>query len=145
MNDLVKYGKRNLAKQVVALKHKLFLMEENIQKIGTDFGRKENDSELRKKLHLFFRYFGKAIDDLFYIKLNTDIYQAIGKHFSVSSEQLEEIEGDLRRFGVLTEADYPTEPILEKGEYVNYYRFMRELCEDVEEELEEKMRKEGKE
>ena len=46
--------------------------------------------------------------------------------------------------GVLTEADYPTMPIIRKNEPLNYWRVMRELCEDVEKELEEKLRKEGK-
>ena len=111
MSDLADYRKHSLAKQVVALKHRLHLMEKNIQKIGNDFGREENDSELRKTLHLFFRYFQKAIEDLFYRDQYDKFSEAIGKHFKVSSEQLDEIKKDFGEMGVFTEADYPTPPI----------------------------------
>lgn len=145
MSDLASYRKHSLAKQVVALKHRLSLMEKTIQKIGTDFGRKENDSELRKILHLFFRSFQQAIEDLFYRDQYDKFCETIGKHFKVSSEQLDEIKRDLEEMGIITESDYPTPPIIKKNEPLNYYRVMRELCEDVERELEEKMIKEGKE
>ena len=94
MNDLASYRKNSLARQVVALQHRLSLMEKNIQKIGKDFGREENDSELRKKLHLFFRHFQRALEDLFYRDQYDKFSEAIGKHFKVSSEQLDEIKMD---------------------------------------------------
>jgi len=137
MSDLANYRKRSLARQVVSLKHRLRLF-------STKLSDKTSDIEDKKLIGMVFSVIDRSVEDLFYRNQYDEFSEAIGKHFKVSSEQLEEIKNDFLEMGVLTDADYPTIPIVKKDEPLNYWRIMRELCEDVEKELEEKLKKEGK-
>ena len=137
MNDLASYRKHSLAKQVVALTHRLNLLCGSLQK-------RTDDGELVKQIGMVFSSISHSIQDLFYRDQYDKFSEAISKHFKVSSDQLDEIKKDFNEMGVFTKEDYPDMPIIKKNEPLNYYRVMRELCEDVERELEEKLRKEGK-
>lgn len=137
MSDLANYRKHSLAKQVVVLKHRL-------QLFGGKLGNKVSNAEDRKLIVMVFALIDRCVDDLFYRDHHDKFSEAIGKHFKVSSEQLEEIRQDFAEMGISTEEYCPTLPIIKKDEPLNYWRVMRELCEDVEKELEEKLRKEGK-
>ncbi len=138
MSDLANYRKHSLAKQVVALKHRLHSFRNKL-------GSKVPNVEDRKLLGMIFALIERAVDDLFYRDRYDKVCEIIAKHFKVSSEQIDEIHRDFGEIGVITEEHCPNMPIIEKDEPLNYWRVMRELCEDVEKELEEKLRQEGKE
>lgn len=130
--------RNSTAKQVLALKHRLSSFSKGIAKIVGD------NKEGQKLIGLMFRSLDQSITDLFYRDQLDKVEEALGIQYKLSKDDLERIRIGLYKVGIITHKDEPIIPISRENEKVNYYRVMRELCEDVEKELEEKLRKEGK-